>query len=178
MKPPRASRSEALSGVLRGISLLARGRREGFAQFAATPDAFLASLGPLIAFPLVGMALMLLSGYGLAALDDFFPTLCAILAPPVLSHALARHWQRETAWLAYATAFNWCRLLVLGVLLAVGLPREAAPFFVLGVATYMVWLDWFLARRGLDLGRWRAAALVIVINLGTAVLAFGPPLMR
>ena len=35
-------------------------------------------------------------------------TVVAQLAPPVLSHALARRWGREHLWLHYATAYNWC----------------------------------------------------------------------
>ena len=78
-------------------------------QFGATREAFLASLAPLIAFPLVGGVLMLLGGGGLAALSDLLATLCALLAPPVLSFEVARLWGRQDAWLRFATAFNWCQ---------------------------------------------------------------------
>ena len=43
--------------------------------------------------------------------------LVALLAPPVLSEAMARLLGREREWLRYATAFNWSRwamLLALG----------------------------------------------------------------
>ena len=60
-------------------------------------------------FPLVGGALMLLGGGGLDALSDLLATLCALLAPPVLSFEVARLWGREAAWLRFATAFNWCQ---------------------------------------------------------------------
>ena len=74
-----------LASIVLGIVRLARGRADGIRQFGATRDAFLASLAPLIAFPLVGGALMLLGGGGLGALSDLLATLCALLAPPVLS---------------------------------------------------------------------------------------------
>lgn len=48
--------------VLRGILLIGRGRREGLAEFGSSRDAFLASLAPLLAFPLVGAALMMAGG--------------------------------------------------------------------------------------------------------------------
>jgi len=160
--------------VLRGIGLLARGRREGFAEFGGKPDDFLASLGPLLAFPLLGAILLMLSGHGLLALRELLPSLCAILAPPVLSQALAQLWHRDEPWLAYATAFNWCRVLVLVALLAVGLPVVVARVLLVALIIYLLWLDWFLARYGLEIGPWQAVIVVLTINMGTAALVFGP----
>ncbi len=105
MKSPmqrRAPRDAA--GVIQGLLLIARGRPEGLDCFGATPDAFLAALSPWIAFLLVGSLLMMLrqpsaTGGTLALLS-----LCALLLPPVLSHALAGNWQRRAFWLRYATA--------------------------------------------------------------------------
>ncbi len=184
----REQRGEPIRNALLGIALVARGRREGLLQFSATREAFLASLAPLIAFPLVGSALMLLTGAGWDAVEDFVATLCAVLAPPVLSQALAQAWGREAAWLRYATAFNWCQwavpavaavlLLALGLLLNAGLSQAAAALaFVVGLAAYALWLHWFVTRHGLGLGPWRAALLVILVNAGTALLAFGPQLI-
>ena len=192
MIPPRGRgrerRGEPIRNALIGIALVARGRREGLLQFSATKEAFLASLAPLVAFPLVGSGLMLLAGAGWEAAEDFLATLCAVLAPPVFSQALAQAWGRETAWLHYATAFNWCQwavpamaavlLLILGLLLNTGLSQTAAAFaFVLGLAAYALWLHWFVTRHGLGLGPWRAALLVILVNAGTALLALGPQLV-
>ena len=95
--------------ILLGIARLARGNAEGFNQFGATTEAFLASLAPLVAFPLVGGLLMLANGGGLAAIGDLLATLCALLAPPVLSYEVARLWRREGLWLRFAVAFNWCQ---------------------------------------------------------------------
>ena len=184
----REQRGEPIRNALLGITLVARGRREGLLQFSATREAFLASLAPLIAFPLVGSGLMLLAGAGWDAVEDFVATLCAVLAPPVLSQVLAQAWGREAAWLHYATAFNWCQwavpavaavlLLALGLLLNAGLSQAAAALaFVVGLAAYALWLHWFVTRHGLGLGPWRAALLVILVNAGTALLAFGPQLI-
>jgi hypothetical protein len=38
-------------------------------------------------------------------------------------------------------------------------------------------LHWFLARRTLGLSRSRAGAMVLAMNLGTGLLAFGPRLV-
>ncbi len=184
----RERRGAPIRNALLGIALVARGRREGIRQFSATREAFLASLAPLIAFPLVGSGLMLLAGAGWDSVEDFVATLCAVLAPPVLSQALAQTWGRETAWLQYATAFNWCQwavpavaallLLILGLLLNLGLSQAGAALaFVLGLAAYTLWLHWFVTRYGLGLGPWRAALLVILVNAGTALLALGPQLI-
>ena len=172
-----------------GILLLGRGKAAGLGQFGTTPNAFLASLAPLVAFPLVGALLLLLQGQGVEALTDLVEVLCALLTPAVLSHALARFWQREAEWLRYATAFNWCQwlmpivltlvLMLFGMGLQLGLPERAAGVGALGVlALYALWLHWFLARHGLALSGWRAAGLVAGVNLGTLVVLLVPSLLE
>ena len=171
--------------IVLGIVRLARGRPDGMQQFGATRDAFLASLAPLIAFPLVGGMLMLLGGGGLTAVSDLLATLCALVAPLVLSFEVARLWRRQQFWLRFATAFNWCQwvipivgsvlLLVFGVLAALGLPRATARIGVLlGLLSYALWLHCFLARHGLGLSGPRALLLVLAVNLTTAMLVVGP----
>jgi hypothetical protein len=167
---------------------LARGRVDGLAQFGDTAQAFLSSLAPLLAFPIVGALLLLASGEAEKALATLLVTLVLQLAPPVLSHALARAWGREAAWMRYATAFNWCQwalplaamalLIVLQAGMQLGLPEGAADLaLVLGLGAYGLWLNWLLARHGLDLSRGRAALLVGLTNLGTVLLAAGPGLI-
>ena len=73
------------SSVLRGMVRVARGHADGIAQFAGTSQGFLASLAPLIAFPLVGTAFMLMDGDGAPAITDLLATMAVLLAPPVLS---------------------------------------------------------------------------------------------
>lgn len=176
------------SSVLRGMVRVARGHADGIAQFAGTSQGFLASLAPLIAFPLVGTALMLMDGDGAPAITDLLATMAVLLAPPVLSFELARLWGRQALWLRFATAFNWCQwllpmlagalLLVLGKLLHAGLSDNAATgALVLGLGGYALWLHWFLARHGLALSRVRAAVLVLGVNFGTALLVLAPRLL-
>jgi hypothetical protein len=184
----RGQRPRSGSIVL-GIVRLARGRADGFQQFAATREAFLASLAPLVAFPLVGGALMVLGGGGLTALSDLLATICALVAPPVLSFEIARLWGRQQSWLRFATAFNWCQwaipvlgsalLLLLAVLIVLGLPRSLArAMVVLGLVSYGLWLHWFLARHGLGLSRLRALLLVLGVNLVTVMIVMGPRVLE
>jgi hypothetical protein len=187
MKRPAPRRREG-GNPLAGILLLARGRADGLAMFADSPNAFLASLAPLVAFPLVGAGLMLASGQGLEAVTDFLEVICALLTPAVLSELMARLWGRAEAWLRFATAFNWCQwimpaalmalLLVFGVARQLGVPdRLAAMGAIGGLAAYALWLHWFLARRGLALSGWRAAGLVLGVNLGTLAVLLAPRLV-
>lgn len=176
---------EATPSALRGAWLLARGRAEGLALFRATPDGFLASLAPLLALPVAGAALLLLDGRPLQAVVWVLAAVTSQLAPPVLSHALARRWGRDGGWLRYATAFNWCGWVVMGVtllLLAVlgavtGAPLAAvmaSPVVAYGTLAYALWLHWVVARHGLGLPGPRAALLVALVTVGTTVLLLGP----
>ena len=189
MKQPGVPRNIGNApNILLGVARLARGRADGLACFTNTNQAFLASFAPLLAFALVGGALMLANGGGEPAFADMLATFCALLAPPVLSWWLARRWRREALWPRFATAFNWCQwaipaigsmlLLVLGMLMAAGLPNRIAGIaWILGLVGYGLWLHWFLARRGLDLSVGRAALFVVIVNLGTAALVVGPSLL-
>ena len=174
--------------MVRGVVRVALGRRDALEQFAGTRQGFLASLAPLIAFPLVGSILLLLHGRGLSAIADLLSTIAVLLAPPVLSYEFARLWRREQYWLRFATAFNWCQwllpmlasvlLLILGALVQGGLSEHAATMtLVIGLGCYGLWLHWFLARHGLALSPLRAVLLVLGVNLGTAVLVLAPRLL-
>ncbi|MBV9250016.1 MAG: hypothetical protein JO227_12330 [Acetobacteraceae bacterium] len=170
------------------MAQIAGGRANGIAQFGNTPQAFLGSLAPLIAFPLVGSALLIAGGGSWSILLDLLAAFCALLAPPVLSYELARLWSRQAMWPRFATAFNWCQwllpvlafalLIVLSVLMAAGFPQQAAaPVLVLALAGYGLWLHWFLARHGLNLSWLRAGVLVVCVNAGTVLLILGPRLI-
>jgi hypothetical protein len=173
----------------KGAALLATGRGRGINYFTATEGAFLASLAPLIAFPLVGAGKMLLSGQPLGALGALLLTLVAQLTPPVVSHALATRWGRELEWIRYATAFNWCQwaipvvlfVMVIVFQLAAGSrfsEEQAAKVVVLGIGAYGLWLHWMVARHGLILSRRRAALLVLLVGLATVALLMGPHLLQ
>ncbi|HTU55249.1 MAG TPA: hypothetical protein VMF62_14890 [Acetobacteraceae bacterium] len=171
-----------------GIALIARGRAEGFAHFGATPQAFLASLAPLIAFPLVGGLLLALNGEAHAGIVSFLETISVLLAQPVISELIAARWGKGDRWLRYATAFNWCQwiipvlgsllIVVIGLLITMGMPSGwGLPALLGGLGGYGLWLQWFLARHGLDLTNLRAFVLVVLVNLGTAALVLVPRLL-
>lgn len=160
-----------------GVAQVALGRPEGLQRFHGTVQSFLASLAPLLAFPLAGALIQMVNVGFISALELIALTLVAQLTPPVLSHALATRWGRSHLWLHYATAYNWCywALPVMGLLLMV-LFGFAAGVWLVCLGAYSLWLHWFLARHGLQLGAGRAALMVVLVNLGTLVLAFGPVL--
>lgn len=185
MKPTVPGQRTGAPNILLGIVRVACGRADGLARFGGTRQSFLTSLAPLVAFPLVGGALMLAGGAGREGAAQLLATLCALLAPPVLSFEVARMWGRRPAWLRFATALNWCQwaipvvavvlLAILPPLLGAFMPARAAVATALGaVGCYGLWLHWFVARHGLSLSRLRAAVLVAFVNLGTALLVLGP----
>jgi len=181
--------------LLRGIVRLAGLHSDGMRHFGDTPPAFLNSLAPLIAFPLVTSGLVLAAGAVREAMTDFAVTLVLLLAPPVLSERLARLWRRDDAWLRYAVAYNWCQWIMpvvfvlcglgFGLLVAAGLPAGVAQFVALAAMLgYWLAFHWFLARRGLGVSALRAVVVVAVVNLGPMLLiapwalgmaASGPP---
>jgi len=174
--------------VLIGLARLARFRADGLDHFGDTAQAYLTSLAPLLGFALVGATLMLLHGDARAALSELLSTIIVLLAPAVISSALARGWGREAEWARFAVALNWCQwvvpivfflcLLLSGVLVAAGWGEDQAVMVAdLVVVIYGVSLQWFVARKALGVRRGRAALLVVAMNIGTGVLALGPRLL-
>lgn len=184
VRVPRRSGTEILAGIV----MTATGRRQGLNRFGSSRDGFLASLAPLIAFPLVAAVLLAVSGEAGLAGTQFLATVCALLAPLVVSYELARWWRRETYWLRFGTAFNWCQwavplvaVIVLSVItpLLSGAMGERGAFLV-GVGLtgfYALWLHWFIARHGLLVSVWRAILLVLCANLASVIVALGPALL-
>jgi hypothetical protein len=174
--------------VVVGIMRVARGRADGIGLFGSTSQAFLSSLAPLIAFPLVGAVLAVSSEGPRRAVTGFAMTVCALLTPPVISYELARIWKREERWVQFATAFNWCEWILpvlaclvmvpLSVAITAGLSESTASLVLVGcLGLYGLWMHWFLARKGLGLSGLRSVALVLLVNLGTAVVVLGPRLL-
>jgi hypothetical protein len=174
--------------ILVGILRIARGRVDGIGCFGSSPQAFLSSLAPLIAFPLVGAVLAVFTEGPRRALTGLAMTLCALLMPAVISYELARIWKRADAWGRFATAFNWCEWILpvlaclimvpLSVAIAAGMSEAAASrVLVICLGLYGLWLHWFLARKALVLSNLRAVTLVVLVSLGTAVVVMGPGLL-
>jgi len=185
--PAKPARRNAGS-ILRGIVLLARGRAAGMLEFGNTPDALTASLAPLIAFPLVGSAMIAISGQpGMAALA-FLSRLCGVLVLPVITHAYAKITGRGEFWLCTATALNWSFWILIPLLLVAAFigallvtagmnETRAEEIVIVLLAIYMLWLHWFIIRTGLRLSLWLAAGLVLMSNCAIGLLTFGPDLV-
>ncbi|MDE8349195.1 MAG: hypothetical protein POG74_06860 [Acidocella sp.] len=177
------------SRVLHGLFLLVRGKTAGLADFANTNNALTASLAPLIAFPLVGAFLVAMRGDVNDALVSFIAQLCVALAPSLLIYEFARIWRAEADWMRTASALNWSfwvalPLLLAGALLAsvlvtLGTSEIVAEAIVIGlVGGYLMWLHWFIVRKGLNIGVWQAILLVFVTNMVLGLLVVGPDLIN
>ena len=175
-------------GLLVGLVRVARFRADGLTRFDATVPAFLNSLVPLLGFAFVRAIIAALHGGFIGAVDDLLLTTVVLLAPLVISEKLAQIWRCEEAWLKFAVVFNWCQwtlpvvlflcLILSGVMVASGWSEEAAVLVAaLGVLAYGLSLHWFLARRALGFGALRSVLLVVAMNFGTGLLAFGPRLL-
>ncbi len=173
--------------ILRGIFLLARGRKSGIAEFANTSDALSASLAPLIAFPIVGAGIIAFDGQPKLAAIAVLSRVSGVLALPVITHAYAKLMGREHSWLRTATALNWSfwlliPLLVLtafigAALVTAGIPQiRAEESVIVLLGAYMLWLHWFTVRTGLNISVLRAVGLVVISNFVIGLLTFGPDL--
>jgi len=180
--------SRPRQSVMLGILRVARGRADGIGCFGGTGQSFLASLAPLIAFPLVGASMAFFTEGPRRALTSLAMTICALLTPAVLSFELARFWKRADAWPRFATAFNWCEwtlpviaclvMVPLSIGISAGLSETAAGLLLVGcLGLYGFWLHWFLARKALSLSGFRAIILVLVVNVGTVLAVLGPRLL-
>jgi hypothetical protein len=170
------------------MTLIARGRAEGLNCFRGTNQAFLFSLAPGLGILAGAVIESIAEGAGASAFEEIPGTLCVLLAPSVLSYEVARFWGREAFWNRYIVAFNWCQWLLpaiafvgifcLTVARLAGFGGEGAlRVLLVCLAGYAMWLNWFIARHGLALTGWRAAGLVVAVNLGTIAIVFGPAML-
>lgn len=171
--------------ILQGLIKLARGDAKGLEEFSGTPEAFSASLAPLIAFPLVGAFITAVSGDWKGALLGLFSRLCAVLALPMVTYEFARLFGKQHLWLRTATSLNWCFWLVLpailvaallgSVLVQFHLPLAHAEMVVLGlIGLYLLWNRWFVFKAGLQLNIWRAGLMLLASLVITGLFALLP----
>jgi hypothetical protein len=164
-----------------GLLYLAIGRREGFADFGDTTEAYLASLAPLIAFDLVTAVLAAASGRVHTAILRFLILLCLWLGPAVISHPLCRRWGRAEAWSRYVNILNWAQMLIFVVrammtflaalLVSAGAPAQPVQAVTaLAVFGYALWFQWFVARGTIAVSRWRTVLLLLWTIFGTTLM--------
>ncbi|MGE4482212.1 hypothetical protein [Acidocella sp.] len=171
--------------ILQGLFRLGRGDAKGIGEFSGTPEAFSASLAPLIAFPLVGALITAVGGDWKAALIALLSRVCAVLALPVVTYEFARLYGKPHLWLRTATALNWCFWLVLpailvaaflgSVLVQAGFLLGRAEMLVLGlIGLYLLWNRWFVFKAGLELNIWRALLMLAASLAVTGFFAMLP----
>jgi hypothetical protein len=174
--------------IWRGIWLLARGRAAGIKEFGNSVDALTASLAPLIAFPMVGAGITALGGQPKLAVVAFLARLCAVLAVPVITYEFARLTKRESLWLRTTAALDWSFWLIIPLLLVAGfigtglvtagLAVKNAEYAAMAMMIiYMLWLQWFTVRAGLETTALAAAALVLANTIVLGALSAAPALI-
>jgi hypothetical protein len=174
--------------IWRGVFLLARGKAAGIKEFGNSMDSMTASLAPLIAFPMVGAAITAINGQPKLAAIAFLARLCAVLALPVITYEFARLTKRDSLWLRTTTALDWSFWIIIPLLLiagftgaglvSAGLDIKYAEYAALALLiAYLLWLQWFTIRTGLNLS-WPQAALLTLLNAATvAALSVAPALI-
>jgi len=169
----------------RGVVRLAQFQRDGLAEFDASTSGLLNALAPWLAFSFVAAMLLLVTRGVEPAARDLLGSVVVLLAPAVVSHRLARFWDREPQWLRYAVAFAWSQwvmplALVVALtcsffMIAAGVAEQVAETLVmLALVFYALALHLFIARQALAISFWRAAGMVVAVNLGTAAAVLLP----
>lgn len=181
---PPSSNGSATS-LPRGLLRLLRFRADGFAGIPATPRGFLQSLAVQFVLPaLTGLSLLASAPLRLVLLYVVASTV-ALLAPPVISHAMVDAARRATRWLRYATAYNWCQAIISLVFTLFSLASRFEPApngqhlsplqLIVGLlALYTLALNWFLVRAGLEMSRGQATMFLIGVWFTTALVVAAP----
>ncbi len=194
------NRKPEFESRLRAVLALLCGRSEGLSAFADTPQAVRAGLRPFVWMVGLLCGFLLLHGQILAALLMLMFMTSSILAPLVVSHALAERLRIAAGWYRYAAAFLWCQwgltvlLLVVMFVLSLGMVgamgeqalenemllagrlAEAMQFLALIAFGYMVWLQWFLARHALGANGSQAVLLAVGTSAGAGAIMTLPTL--
>ena len=178
---PQTGTLDTVRRIVRGMLLLAGGKREGLACFEGTPDAFGAALAPQMACIVVGGIQIFLLPDKVMSATKLLLSLCVLFLPAVVSHFYAQRWGRGSLWLRYITAATWCGWVVVLISLACALiaavitpdiARQQAFIGALALcaAVYELWLQWFVAKVGLGVSGGRAALLYVSILLASVTL--------
>ncbi|GBQ15678.1 hypothetical protein [Swaminathania salitolerans] len=178
---PDETPAGAAARILRGVLLLGRGDPRGIASFGSGPEALLSALAPSVALCLVTILSQALRGYDAIGVVKIFLLIVTLLSRLVVSQFMAVIWKRDDRWIRYATASLWCNWLPIVIMLfAVSLVQLLSPGaasggsavggVVLGVELYELWLSWFVARAGLEIGGGKAALLIVAVNVSLMLL--------
>jgi hypothetical protein len=179
MEQREMSTLSAVGAGLQAALLLARGRRDGVALIAASPDVEAASASrsfwamALCLPALVAQHLLTWAQTGLpphAAHQfalDLLTDAIGWIAFTLLSHRVAAMLGRSARWPRFIAAWNWCNVVqFLIVLVGTGLPQllrlpdmvqQTAWLVAVGWA---LWLEWYAIRLTLEVPPLQAVALV------------------
>jgi hypothetical protein len=173
--PPISTREIAIA--LYGATRLAKGDPRGIDFFGDSTEEFWKSFWAAV---VVAPAYVLLVAIGLSEaqvtsgwfrilLVEVVGYVAAWAAFPLAMHYVSEMIDREEQYIRYVVAFNWCVVLQVTLLLFVTavlaldiVPRAGA--IVISLATYAAIFayQWYVARVGLELGRWGAGGIVLL----------------
>ena len=181
--PPRpAGIGAGIASGIAGALQLAKGHSAGIARIASDPSAAPVSFWAA-AFCLPLMLVLRASDTPFAdrSMHDILaPVLLYVVGwagYALLSRRIAIAMGREARWPVFIAAWNWCNLIQYALFLIASVPGWAgAPDWLgqtLGIVAlfWAMWLQWFATRTALDIGAWRAVALVALDVLVGIVLA-------
>jgi len=183
-----------IAAGIASVSLLARGRRIGLDLLDGSPrGAWRSFVAVLVAAPFF-LALKLVStppGVGGADpvrlwIAEAIGYVMGWFALPLVMLAVARVMDRQHRWPLFVCAWNWTNVAQITVLLVAALvtalmPRVLGQLVTLVALSYVVWLQWFVAREALDIPGLRAVAVVgvdIVLGLFISGLTLSIGLAR
>jgi len=177
--------------ALTGACELVTGRATGFSRLrSGVPDLAIAALILLAVIAAAMLLPALAAGDNpVAALRGFQGIAVLVAAELAVCLVLAMASGCTANWPVFAVALLWCWSLVLGVVALLLVPLETihraggdatgarsgtlllgGGFFVL-VGLYAIWLNWFLLRRGLGLGRGGAVLGVVLMFVTLSVVS-------
>ena len=173
--PPISTRE--ITVALYGATRLAKGDPHGIDFFEDSIEAFWKSFWAAV---VVAPAYVLLVAIGLSethvtsgwlriVLIEVVGYVAAWAAFPLAMHYVSEMIDREEQYIRYIVAFNWCVVLQVTLLLFVTavLALDLAPRGVaiaISLATYaaIFTYQWYVAKVGLELGRWAAGGIVLL----------------
>jgi hypothetical protein len=173
--PPISARE--IATALYGATRLAKGDPHGIDFFEDSIEAFWKSFwAAAIAAPLYALLIVIdlsganiTSGWFRVLLIEVVGYVAAWSAFPLAMHYVSEMIDREEQYIRYIVAFNWCAVLQVTLYLFVTaflaldfLPRGVAVAISLATYAAIFVYQWYIARVGLELGRWGAAGIVVL----------------
>lgn len=164
-------------GNLAGLRLVGRDNEAAYASFRAA----LLCLPVFVGIKLLGWSQngVPAGGAVVAGLAELSAYALTWVAYALASKLLAEQAQVGRNWPHFLAAWNWTTVVQYALLVpvtligALGAPGWMANGLGLGVLSYAVWLEWFVARHALGVAGPAAVLFVLLdLSLGLAIAAF------